>query len=45
VRVLALAPDVPRGFREFMWLRPDGEIEALAPAGACERVEREAPML
>src|SRR5438309_7343055 len=43
-----LVPQVPvlvAGFREVLWLSPDGEIEVLAPAEACRRVEREAPML
>jgi ATP-dependent DNA helicase DinG len=33
------------GFREVLWLDPDGEIEALALAEARSRVEREAPMV
>jgi ATP-dependent DNA helicase DinG len=33
------------GFREALWLTPDGEIEALAPAEARARVAREPPML
>src|ERR1700732_1889563 len=43
-----LVPRVPvlvAGFREVLWLHPDGEIEALAPAEARSRVERETPML
>ena len=28
-------------FREVVWLSPEGEIEALAPAEARSRVERE----
>ena len=43
-----LVPHVPvlvAGFREVLWLDPDGEIEALAPADARSRVERETPML
>src|SRR5271168_2983445 len=39
------APVLVAGFREVLWLSPDGEIEALAPAEARSRVEREAPML
>src|SRR5438045_8718543 len=43
-----LVPHTPvlvAGFREVLWLHPDGEIEALAPADARSRVERETPML
>src|SRR5260370_1130172 len=43
-----LVPRVPvlvAGFREVLWLDPDGEIEALAPAEARSRVERETAML
>ena len=39
------APVLIAGFREVLWLGPDGEIEALAPADARGRVERETPML
>src|SRR5512133_3220492 len=39
------APVLVAGFREVLWLEPDGEIEALAPAEARSRVERETPML
>jgi ATP-dependent DNA helicase DinG len=39
------APVLIAGFREVMWLDPDGEIEALDPAEARRRVEREIPML
>ncbi len=39
------APVLIAGFREVLWLHPDGEIEALAPADARSRVERETPML
>src|SRR5215469_4485245 len=39
------APALVAGFREVLWLSPEGEIEALAPAEARSRVEREAPML
>jgi ATP-dependent DNA helicase DinG len=43
-----LVPRVPvlvAGFREVLWLDPDGEIEALALAEARGRVERETPMV
>ena len=39
------APVLVAGFREVLWLSPDGEVEALAPAEARSRVERETPML
>src|SRR5437899_5866185 len=39
------APVLVAGFREVLWLSPDGEVEALAPAEARRRVERETPML
>ena len=39
------APVLVAGFREVLWLDPNGEIEALAPAEARSRVERETPML
>src|ERR1700760_4229013 len=39
------APVLVAGFREVLWLDPDGEIEALAPAEARRRVERETPIL
>src|SRR5271169_6978090 len=39
------APVLVAGFREVLWLTPDGESEALAPAEARSRVERETPML
>jgi ATP-dependent DNA helicase DinG len=39
------APVLVAGFREVLWLDPDGEIEALAPVDARSRVERETPML
>jgi ATP-dependent DNA helicase DinG len=39
------APVLIAGFREVLWLHPDGEIEALAPVDARSRVERETPML
>ena len=39
------APVLVAGFREVMWLGPEGEIEALALADARSRIERETPML
>ena len=33
------APALVAGFREVLWLSPEGEIEALAPAEARSRVE------
>jgi len=39
------APVLVAGFREVLWLSPDGEIDALAPAEARSRVEHEVPML
>src|SRR5215475_4743793 len=39
------APVLVAGFREVLWLSPDGEVEALAPTEARSRVERETPML
>ncbi len=39
------APVLVAGFREVLWLHPDGEIETLAPADARSRVERETPMV
>src|SRR5246127_4852039 len=39
------APVLVAGFREVLWLSPDGEVEALAPAEARSRIERETPML
>src|ERR1700751_1998887 len=39
------APVLVAGFREVLWLSPNGEIDALAPAEARSRVERETPML
>ena len=39
------APVLVAGFREVLWLDPEGEIEALAPADARSRVERETAML
>ncbi len=43
-----LAPQAPvlvAGFRDVLWLSPDGDIEALAPAEARGRVEIDPPML
>jgi ATP-dependent DNA helicase DinG len=43
-----LVPRVPvliAGFREVLWLNPDGEIEAIAVAEARGRVEHETPMV
>src|SRR6516164_11075478 len=39
------APVLVAGFREVLWLTPDGEVEVLAPAEARSRIEREMPML
>jgi ATP-dependent DNA helicase DinG len=39
------APVLVAGFREVLWLSPDGEIETLAPAEACSRIDHETPML
>ena len=39
------APVLVAGFREVLWLSPEGEIEALSPAEARGRVEIETPML
>jgi ATP-dependent DNA helicase DinG len=39
------APVLVAGFREVLWLTPDGEIETLAPTEARSRVEHETPML
>ncbi len=39
------APVLVAGFAEALWLTADGEIEALTPAEARSRVERELPML
>src|SRR5215472_9654954 len=43
--LLPRAPVLVAGFREVLWLTPDGEIETLAPAEARRRVEDETPML
>src|SRR5712692_4565302 len=40
------APALVAGFRETLWLSPDGEIEALAPEEARARVDSgETPMV
>src|SRR5882672_6763147 len=39
------APAIVAGFREVVWLTPDGEIDALSPAEARSRIEREMPIL
>src|SRR5215469_14051617 len=39
------APVLVAGFREVLWLDPDGEIEALDAAEACARIEHDTPML
>ncbi|HEY3910146.1 MAG TPA: ATP-dependent DNA helicase [Stellaceae bacterium] len=39
------APVLVAGFRDAIWLTPDGEIEALSPAEARGRVEIEPPLL
>jgi len=39
------APALVAGFREVMWLSPDGEIEALSPDEAKSRLERETAMV
>src|SRR5215813_3546652 len=43
--LLPRAPVLVAGFREVLWLTPDGEIETLAPAEARRRIEDETPML
>src|SRR5258708_33102275 len=43
-----LVPQVPAlvaGFREVIWLSPEGEIEALSPAEARSRLEGETPLV
>src|SRR6267154_1939970 len=43
-----LVPQVPAlvaGFREVVWLSPEGEIEALSPAEARSRLEGETPLV
>jgi ATP-dependent DNA helicase DinG len=39
------APILVAGFREVMWLSPDGEIEALSRADAARRVQVDPPIL
>jgi ATP-dependent DNA helicase DinG len=39
------APVLFAGFRDVLWLTPDGEIEVLSPVEAKRRIEREIPML
>src|SRR5262249_35987585 len=39
------APVLVAGFREVLWLDPDGEIEALGVADARSRIGRETPMV
>ncbi len=39
------APVLVAGFHDILWLTPDGEIEALSPAEARDRVQIEPPML
>ncbi len=39
------APVLVAGFREVVWLSPEGEIEALAPAEAARRVQADPPIL
>src|SRR5215467_2631162 len=39
------APVLVAGFREVLWLDPDGEIEALGPEEARSRLDYETPML
>ena len=39
------APALVAGFRDVLWLTPDGEIEALSPAEARRRVDLETPIL
>src|SRR5665213_400529 len=39
------APALVAGFREVVWLSPDGEVEALSPDEARTRVEGEAVMV
>jgi len=43
--LLPRAPVLVAGFREVLWLTPDGEIETLARAEARSRVEHETPIL
>jgi ATP-dependent DNA helicase DinG len=39
------APVLVAGFREVVWLSPEGEIQALSPAEAARRVQIDPPML
>src|ERR1700692_136681 len=39
------APALVAGFREVVWLSPDGEIEALSPDEAKSRLETETAMV
>ena len=39
------APVLVAGFREVVWLTPEGEIEALSPAEAARRAQVDTPML
>ncbi len=39
------APALVAGFREIVWLSPDGEIETLGPAEARRRLDGEVPMV
>ena len=43
--LLPRAPVLFAGFRDVLWLTPDGEIEALSPVEAKRRIEHEIPML
>ena len=39
------APALVAGFREVVWLSPEGEVESLSPAEARGRLEHEAPLV
>ncbi len=39
------APVLVAGFREVVWLSPEGEVEALSPAEAARRAQVDPPML
>ena len=39
------APALIAGFRDVVWLSPEGEVEALSPAEARARLDREAPLV
>jgi ATP-dependent DNA helicase DinG len=39
------APALVAGFREVVWLSPEGEVEALSPAEARARLDGEAPLV